>query len=351
MTIGPHPTPGPHAPPGRGFAQAPVTWENHRFAAQLGPDAADLPNWTLPAAPSGVVPLRPLGFSDILAGAFRAVRFNPPATMGAAFVVSLTGMLVVTSVAWAVAGLAGFRITEIDQAMDDLFTTDYGLIALSGASWFTAAGMALVTLCLTPMLAHVVCEGVAARRVPLNAAFRHLLRRLPAALAFGGLILVVIGAATGLMAAVVVTATADPDLRMGISVFLVVAGLAVSGCFAIKLAFTLPVIGVEGVGAIAAIRRSWVLTRHRFWRTFGITALTGFIIQMAAGTVQYLLMIVTLVFSFTNPMIGVAGLMLTSLFASALTLPLFASVTSLVYTDARMRDEGLDLAITEELAR
>jgi uncharacterized membrane protein len=111
------------------------------------------------------------------------------------------------------------------------------------------------------------------------------------------------------------------------------------------------VISVERLGPFRAIARSWRLTRGQFWRLFGINMLAGLLVSMAAGTVST-------VFSFVGLMLtveqgGELGLLAmttaSNLSATVLSLPLTTAVATLLYTDARIRQEGYDLQLTETL--
>jgi len=329
------------------------TWEDGGlFAAQLGADAGSL-EWHTTSERTGVVPLRPLSLGDILSGAFRAVRYNAPATMGLTFVVMLGLQLVVTLVAWAVAALFGFQVGDLagpgsGALSSDVTATVAGLVGVSGL--VTVVAM----MALMPMLSYVVCEGVAAHRVTPADALRRWWRRLPATAGFMALVAVAIGVAVVVWVGVAVGISSGGvfgGLMAVVAVLGVLGGIALVAWLVVRLGFALPSIGVECTGPVAAIRRSWGLTRGRFWRTFGIQALTGVIVGIAAGTFSQILSIVDLVVMVDNPVVGLASSMVTSMVAAALCLPLEASVTALLYTDARIRDEGLDLALAEEFAR
>lgn len=334
---------------GYGYVQPPVTWENNRtFAAQLGPED-DLPDWTMPGALSGVVPLRPLSLGDILTGVFRAVRFNSGSTMGLAFLVSLGSMLVITAIAWAVAGLLGFRLTDLGEILDNVFATAAGVFSAFGATSAVMVGSLLVSLALAPALSWVIAEGVATRRATPGEAFRRLINRLPAALGFGLIAATVVGA--GIASITFLIVAANDNTSLTVLVPLAFLGMLVLGAWlGIKTAFALPVIGVEGVGPLTAIRRSWLLTRRRWWRTLGISMLIGFIVNLAGNTVQFLVTIIGM-FSLDNPAVALGVTLGTTVLSWTLTLPLYTASTALLYTDARIRDEGLDLALTEDLVR
>jgi hypothetical protein len=104
---------------------------------------------------------------------------------------------------------------------------------------------------------------------------------------------------------------------------------------------------VEGHRGLTPLRRSWRLVRGLFWRTLGAILLAGLVIFGAA------LVLFTLLFAV---FIGTAGpvtesflravVVLTGIASAVLltaTLPFAEVVIALLYVDARVRKEGLDL--------
>ena len=327
-------------------------WEERRtFASQLGPDA-DLPFWTTAPGTSGIVPLRPLTLGDILGGAFRGIRFNPPSTMGLTLVITVGIQLVAALLAAAGLVWSGAGPSLLDPAqLGNLFETASGALTVAVAFGLFAGGNVLGTFVLTSMVSYVVCEGVAAHRVTPRETLRRLGRRLGATLAYGGLVSLAVVVGIGLAGGLVVAIGADSGAGVAVGMLAGLVALIVAFPLSVKLMFALPVIAVEGLGPIAAIGRSWRLTHNRFWRTFGISLLASFIVQMAASVMSQLLSVVSLLVSMDNPAAASVGLLATSLLATTLTVPLQAGVTALLYVDARIRDEGLDIALAEAMAR
>jgi hypothetical protein len=152
-------------------------------------------------------------------------------------------------------------------------------------------------------------------------------------------------------------------LAVGV-VLLVLAVLAVIllGIYlSTKWAFATPAIVLERLGAIDGLRRSWRLVeapvRMPFWRIVGIRMLTGLIVGVAASVVA---LPVTLIVSFLlaatladggttaelfvtqTVAAGISGLI-----TGALTTPFTAGVDALLYVDARIRREGLDVRLVQ----
>ena len=64
----------------------------------------------------------------------------------------------------------------------------------------------------------------------------------------------------------------------------------------VKLIYTLPFLGVEGRGPVAAIKASWSLTTGRFWRTLGyllVAMLLLYVANVVVSLVSYVVILVT----------------------------------------------------------
>ena len=132
-----------------------------------------------------------------------------------------------------------------------------------------------------------------------------------------------------------------------IVVILVVLGilaLIVPGVWiAVKLSMTFPAVVSERKGPFASIGRSWSLTSGNWWRVFGtllVVFLITFVLQIALGGVVGGLLAVS---DDVSELTAAIVLTLVNLLTLAITYPLWASVTSVVYYDLRVRNEGFDL--------
>jgi hypothetical protein len=117
---------------------------------------------------------------------------------------------------------------------------------------------------------------------------------------------------------------------------------------------------LEGQGPAGGISRSWRLVRGSYWRLLGIFLLTGLIVgaasfalevpfslaEDAAGGAYNLLHV-----SGQSTLLALAISAVGSVVIGAITRPIFAGVTVLVYLDTRMRKEGLDLALQNAASR
>jgi hypothetical protein len=334
------------------LAPGPVTQTQVGYGPPGG-HAAYQPAWgtMLAAHKPGIIPLRPLGFGDILEGSFAALRRNPKTFLGLALLTSL----VVLFVLGALGGLGYLVATQLgDTASDGVLVAGVagGLTLLYGLSAITSAA-------LTGILAYPVGEAVLGRRPTAGETWRHtrgmvlrlaglcLLLMLPALLLVGGLVALVVLAFThgsnglGAVGVLVTTAACTAIVVVGV-----------------RLTMAAPALVLEDIGIVAALRRSWALTQGRFWRTFGVLLVAGILVGVVQQVVTFGFQVVGLLLAVavgatlgpdTGPAVSavlsmsfsVVGMLLAAMVAQ----PFTAAVTALLYTDARIRKEGFDLAL------
>jgi hypothetical protein len=113
---------------------------------------------------------------------------------------------------------------------------------------------------------------------------------------------------------------------------------------AVKLSMVFPVVVFERRNPFAAIGRSWSLTSGHFWRTLG-TLLVVFLITFIAQLVFGGVVGGVLGASDASELTTAVVLTLVNLITLALTYPLWAAVTTVLYYDLRVRNEGFDLQL------
>ena len=116
----------------------------------------------------------------------------------------------------------------------------------------------------------------------------------------------------------------------------------------------------ERTTVFAAFARSFRLSRGHFWRIAGIYVLSVLLVGIMTGIVSSLfssvgLFVVTQGGGFTNDLqAATTSSLISGIITSLLQLvftPFLAAVTTLIYTDVRMRTEGLDLALQRAAAK
>lgn len=317
-------------------------WEGPKvYASQLGPQEVRA-DWAMPAPVTGIVPLRPLGVGDILGGAFRAVRYAPSVMLGLTFV----ALLVVQVVAVAVAFASGDALSTILLPFG-LPGNDYGDTSLRSSLGFFANELAIIVAGMG--LIYTVVEAVAGRRTSPAAALRHIGRRLGAALALTVLIAIVLVAVMALVGALI------DAVGLPVILLLVFFGLPAALALNVKLLFVPCAVSVEQMGPLRAVARSWRLTGGVFWRTLGTYLLTLVIMWIPTATISGVVITLTAWFFMGDVNLSTgspAALAVTaagSILSLVLTVPLVTAVQTLLYVDARIRREGYDIVLGEEI--
>lgn len=324
--------------------------------------------WRPPPKP-GLFPLRPLTFGEIFSATFRLLRVNVAASFGGAFLIQLvTGL--VTAVLPTIALIVGLNRISMAEV------SDQDDLAISMTTWLLLAlipgiVMSLISSSLVQVIvAQVVAAGTLSRKLTLGEAFRTAWRRVWAVLGYVVVVAVASIIAMGILLLpiiiffVILAQNDNPVvvlLLFGILLFF--AGLALFFWVNTKLLVAVPSIVLEGYGPISAIARSWRLTNGYFWRTFGIWILVSLIVSVATQTISGIL---SFLFSFTSVLVpfgqtttgqegvvfGVAiGMALLSVLLStvlqAISTVLLGGNAAIMYTDLRMRKEGLNIHLQQ----
>jgi membrane-anchored glycerophosphoryl diester phosphodiesterase (GDPDase) len=113
----------------------------------------------------------------------------------------------------------------------------------------------------------------------------------------------------------------------------------------VLLALIFPVIAVEEAGPAAALSRSWSLTRRRFWPYLGtlivITIVSTIAQLIVSGTLGGLQYAADALF----PPLNYILIAIDNIASNLVTLPIMTTGAVLLYFDARIRFEGLDLQV------
>lgn len=313
----------PPAPPGfgpqpGGWGQQPPPGYGPGYGPGSGPPPGSGPGsaWGRAIKP-GIIALRPLAVGEILDGAFTSMRRYPKATLGLSAIVASVSTLAQLVLV----------LTARNSAGDPFDARVLVAIALS----LLISGLA--GLVLTGMLTIVIGEAVLGRPVQLGQVWARLRPRM----------LSLIGA----------------PILVGLTVLLGFLALILPGIYlAVALAFTTPVLILEGQTITAAMGRSRELVKGDWWRVFGIIILAGMIAFFVSSVIALPFSAATQggnAFGFGAPPVEVStGSLLIQavgqIVAKTVTAPITAGVTVLLYIDRRMRREGLDVALARTAA-
>ncbi|MFB7026862.1 MULTISPECIES: hypothetical protein [unclassified Streptomyces] len=313
-----------------------------------------------PAAKPGVIPLRPLSVGEILDSAVKTLRAHWRAVLPVMAVLALFAQVTHT--------LVQRYLVPPTPEVDPNATPSEALKQLVESTRASLIGLgpdtlvSLVALLISSaLLAVVVSRAVLGRPVSLGAAWQEARPRL---LQLLGLTLLIAAMGAGIMLVGLL-----PGLLVGGSpgVLLIVLGglgaLVLNVWLIIRFSLASPALMLERGGVVQSLKRSAKLVQGSWWRIFGITLLT-----------QLLIILFTLIISIPFVVIGfvVDGEALSSLssgsaetfgwpfliatgiggvITSAVTYPISAGVTVLLYVDQRIRREALDLELIRAAGR
>jgi hypothetical protein len=302
-----------------------------------------------------VIPLRPIAVGEILDGAFTSIRRNPKATLGIAAVVLTISGIITTSLELFLLSQLGLN-TGSDQALTGAQLA--GMLAVVIPSGLTALILAfIVQILLTGLLTAVVGRSVLGGRITAGEAWQIARPRLPALLLATLLTaLALIGPWAGLTAVLILLGAAGAPAGLVVAVLLLgaIACVVLDVWFWTMFSMSAAAVVLERRGPADALGRSWRLVRRSFWRVFGILLLAALIVLVASSVLRLPFTVISAALSSGSAPLAqaiqpsVASLVIGAvggIVAGAITQPISAGVTVLLYVDLRMRREGLDLAL------
>ena len=308
------------------------------------------PGYPPPPLKPGVIPLRPLGLSDIFNGAVAYVRMNPKATLGLTTIVVVVAQLIALLLQIGPLAAAGELKPVFGERADEVSTSALLGSSLSGLAGAAATGISVIVL--SGLLTVVVGRAVFGAGITIGEAWQRVRGRLLAL--FGFTALEALGSAV--LVAIVVGVIVLVDYAAGggaafiVGAPLVLALLALLAYLGTMLSFAPTLIVLERLGVIPALKRSFALVKRDFWRVLGILLLG----QLVAGLVAAA---VSVPFSFGGQMLLMFGastsgavfalilIAIGSAIGQIITTPFNAGVVVLLYTDRRIRGEAFDLVL------
>lgn len=291
----------------------------------------------------GVIPLRPLGLGEILDGAISTMRAHPRPMLGVSAIVVTISQLITLAATYPLLDDIN-RVLDPNASPDEVFDFLGTSLAVNGV---TAAILLLARVFLSGFLTIVVGKAVLGQPIGFAEVWSRVRPRLGALL---GMTLLYFAVAIGAALVIGFLVIIAPPF----GVFVLLAAIPVAIWLFVLFSLATPALLLEDAPIRRAFGRSRALVRGSWWRIFGITLLSGII----AGVVA---LVITAPFEYfgggfdqvltTEPVAptGTYLLLVTigGIVASTITEPFAAGVTVLLYTDQRMRREGMDI----ELAR
>ncbi|MER7953246.1 oxidoreductase [Streptomyces sp. NPDC096030] len=335
-----------------------------------------------PPPKPGVIPLAPLGLSQILTGAFATIGRYWKQLLGvatAAFGGALLLVAAVGGLAYAAVADHVPRVFDLPSGQEPSWDDGRPLLVAFGLVWLIAmVGMLVASAVVYAACPAVLQEAVLGRRTTFGAVWRRSWSRMPSVIGTVFLTMLVLfvpvalfmGAMIGFMIALVTAASnagSGSDSAMTASGFALVALLVALATMPlatwiwVKLSLAPTAAVFEGQGAAASMRRSGELVRGSWWRIFGALLVAGLMAGMANWLIQQVLstllsfpVSLTAASDVETPgevmialvpvlVIAVVGGMLAQAVCSVFP-PL---VTGLVYVDQRIRKENLAPALVQ----
>ncbi|NYI06171.1 DUF7544 domain-containing protein [Allostreptomyces psammosilenae] len=309
---------------------------------------------TPPSPKPGIIPLRPLGVGEILDGTITAMRRHWRTVLGISFVVSVLSAGLQLAVMWF--GLRDFlALSTQDPTQTEDLDEVMGMLGGATAGALVAVAVSLIaTAIASGLLTVVISRAVLGRDTTIGEAwrdaapqvFRLLGLTLLTSLITYGAFLVGMLPTIGIPVAL---AAADAPVALTVITALVfgLGTVAVSVWLYVKLLLAVPALMLEKQGVGRALSRSWRLTRRSWWRLFGIFLLSYVLAGIVAELIAVIPSLVGTIMLDPASFAFMALQQAATALATAITMPIIAGVTVLLYVDQRIRREALDL----ELAR
>jgi len=302
----------------------------------------------------GAIPLRPLVLSDVFDGAFKIIRYNPRATIGAAVLVSAVAMIVPIVAGLATGSTGGLSPDPSSDSLSDSQIVD--LLIAGGGLLMGAQLQAVGLLFVSGMIAHVSSAAAVGRKLTMAEAWAATRgkrwRLLGMSFLLGLGVVVVVGIAVGLVA--VAALVFDAPLGEVVLFAVLLALMVVVGYlwFWVRIrALAVPTLMLEPVGIFGALGRAIRLSRSQFWRLLGLLLLVSIVVGVAGGILRLPFSIAGQLFLTTSTDTGYGLLIYLVLSAvgtvvsSAVLQPFSAAVSALLYIDQRIRKEAYDVEL------
>lgn len=291
------------------------------------------------ATQGGAVVLEPMGIGDILDRTFRLYRDNFLNFIGIACIPQLAVLaLLLVAAPLAFLPKAG-RLTPAVIVP----------LAISAVAFF----FAIIALSFLSMaaIARSVSERYLGRAPMVLEAYKHVLRRalslLWAYILWGLLFigLIVVLAVGGGIVGGGLAAAGGRGLAVLAVVPFVIVGFVAGIIMAVRFLFITQVVILEQVGGVAALRRSWRLTRKNFWRAVVIILLWVVLWGIGSLIFNYPIAILGTVIGGQGSPLAAAGSAVGGQLAQILVSPFYMIAFTLLYYDSRIRKEGFDLEV------
>lgn len=289
-----------------------------------------------------LLPLRPLTISDILDGAFRGLRttFLPVALL----VLILVGPLQLglnLALSRILPATVGDEVFFDIDGFEEAVVSVEDLMSMVNVTLVAAVLGFVITLVVSVAVIALILQVDRGERPQVRAAVTGSWRRVLVTL--GSSALALLGGLVAFVLWLVVLVFAFTEPLLGILLLLVSIPVFIIGASAYfgYMNLLVPIAVVEGRGVVATMGRAWWVLRSRFWRVVGLSLLVGLLVSVVGGVLQF-------PFVLGSMFVGGFGWIVQSvgeILAQVISIPVTMFAVLLIYLDARVRLEGLDLAL------
>ena len=306
-----------------------------------------------PVTARGVVPLRPLLVGELLDGGATALRANPGIMLGLSAIVVAAGQLLAVPLDYLYLRYLAGRV--------DGSTTAGGSAAIIELSDFRPSLLidVLTMSLLVGLLVTTVSRAVLGRPARLGEVWASTRRKLPRLLGLAAVVYLVCLGSVALAVAPGVALLAAGNSGGGVLVFFGAVGGSVFALYrAISWLLAPAALVLEDQPIRKALKRSSVLVKGAWWRTFGVFLLAVLVAELIAavlaiGEHQVLGSRLSPVTKYSDGTYAGHDVTLLSVFLAAafttaiqaVVSPFVAAVNALQYVDRRMRREALDIQL------
>ena len=284
--------------------------------------------------------LRPLGLGEIIDTAFKIyTRHWRPLMLLVAVVVVPAGIASFFIMKDAVPPDLVEQIEQLDRlnpVLDEALVR--AMLRFLGAAVLAAALQTAAAVLASAGSVRAVAEIYLGASPDWRVSLATAVRRLPAILLTGLLVMVAIGVLSGgvwLLVGVTASASAGGS---ALAALLLIAWFLVVPWLTISWAPAIPVLIIEGTEPSSALTRSFSLVRRRWWPTFGTLLTTWLIIAVLSGITSRILQ------AFLPGGGGVLSGAVVSVAIAVATTPFAVAVLAVLYFDLRARREPFDLS-------
>jgi hypothetical protein len=284
--------------------------------------------------------LRPLGVGERLDASFKAYRTNFKANCLAILLIAVPVAIVEAIVTYSTKPtIHSTPFGTTGSSTDQIWTQFAGLILVYILS-------AILTTVASATTVLIVGARLVGETVTWRAALSRALRRT------GSIFWITLLVQLGWLIPVAVVGTAGGFLvafgprTFGIIVLVLGSLALIPFCawFYTNQSLAVPVLMLEDIRGVKAIRRSFQLIRNSWWSVF-FTLLLAFLIVLVGGFIFGVIFVIAQLASLSNTFASVSLGAVQKVISLILFTPFTATVIAILTIDMRVRKEGLDLEV------